>query len=246
MYTEFAAIYDLLMQDVDYDAWAAHLLRLLSLKGILPGSSVCECACGTGSLTIRLQKAGYRMTGVDLSADMLEAAMRKARDSGCFIPFIRQDMTRLSLPRRADAVLCTCDGLNYLKPEDVPLFMTSAFGSLRSGGVLLFDVSTPWKLKNILGSRSLTRREKSFVYLWDNAWDEKRQSVSLSLTVFLPEADGKYRRVDEAQTQYAHDRPFLKDCMNACGFTSVRFFGKQRLGAPREKDDRWHVIAVRP
>ncbi len=246
MYTDFAKVYDLLMQDVDYDAWAAHLLRLLRLNGVQDGSAVCECACGTGSLTIPLQKAGFRMTGVDLSDKMLEEAMRKARASGCLLPFIRQDMTRLSLPRKADAILCTCDGVNYLSPESLPLFLSAACSNLKSGGVLLFDLSTPWKLKNLLGNQSLTRREDSFVYLWDNAWDDKKQCVHLDLTVFLPEADGRYRRVDETQTQYAHERPFLRECLRKAGFVSIRFYGKFRLSGPREKDDRWHVLAVRP
>ncbi len=246
MYTDFAAIYDLLMQDVDYSAWAAHLLRLLRLKGIGPGSPVCECACGTGSLTIPLRKAGLRMTGTDLSADMLECAMRKAREEGCFIPFIRQDMTRLSLPRKADAILCTCDGINYLKPGQVPLFLDAAFRNLKPGGVLLFDLSTPWKLRTLLGDSTLTRREDAFTYLWDNAWDEKQQCVHMNVTVFLPEPDQRYRRVDEAQVQYAHDRPFLKESLLQSGFTSVRFFGKFRMSPPREKDDRWHILAVRP
>ena len=70
MYQDFAEIYDRLMDNVDYEAWAEYYARLLSIYGIKSGK-VCECACGTGSLTLPLYRAGFQMTGVDLSREML-------------------------------------------------------------------------------------------------------------------------------------------------------------------------------
>ena len=107
MYTAFAAVYDRLMRDVDYEAWARHYARLLAGAHV-HGGNVCECACGTGSLTLPLRRLGYRMTGVDLSRDMLSQAAQKARDAGLEIPFVCQDMCHLQLHRRQDAILCTC------------------------------------------------------------------------------------------------------------------------------------------
>ena len=89
----------------------------LNIRG-RKGASCVECACGTGSLTVPLSLAGLKMTGVDLSEQMLASAMIKARSRGCAIPFIRQNMVSLSLPSRVHAVLCTCDGLNYLTGDD--------------------------------------------------------------------------------------------------------------------------------
>ena len=114
MYTAFASVYDRLMADVDYLAWARFYHELMERYGV-PRGKVCECACGTGSITIALSKMGYQMTGVDLSPDMLFEASQKARRTGAMIPFVRQDMRRLHLHRCMDAVLCTNDGLNYLK-----------------------------------------------------------------------------------------------------------------------------------
>ena len=53
MYDDFASVYDTLMDDFDYDAWSAHYLTLIrTVTGELP-RRVAECACGTGSLTVR-------------------------------------------------------------------------------------------------------------------------------------------------------------------------------------------------
>ena len=94
MYTAFASVYDRLMTGVDYQGWANFYHALMERYGI-PRGKVCECACGTGSLTIPLAAMGYQMTGVDLSPDMLFEASQKARKAGAMIPFVKQDMRQL-------------------------------------------------------------------------------------------------------------------------------------------------------
>ena len=71
MYTGFAEVYDTLMNDVHYGAWADMYARMMTAYGIPRNAKVCECACGTGSLTLPLQQLGYEMMGIDLSQEML-------------------------------------------------------------------------------------------------------------------------------------------------------------------------------
>ena len=100
-YGKFAALYDRLMRDVDRDAWAEYIISLL---GSTP-RMVADCACGTGEITLRLARAGYCVTGVDLSEEMLAVAAEKARKMRLKVPFICQDMRRLALHRQVDAVV---------------------------------------------------------------------------------------------------------------------------------------------
>ena len=66
MYDDFAGVYDTLMDDFDYDAWSAHYLSLVrGALGAQP-ARMAECACGTGSLTVRFAREGIAVTGVDL------------------------------------------------------------------------------------------------------------------------------------------------------------------------------------
>lgn len=140
MYTGFAEIYDELMTDVDYDAWADFYCKMMEGFGIR-GGKLAECACGTGGLTLPLFRHGFHVTGVDLSQDMLWRAAQKARAQGMAIPFVRQDMRQLRLHRPMDAVLATCDGVNYLLDDvDVLEFFSSAYQALRpvAGFSLIF------------------------------------------------------------------------------------------------------------
>ncbi len=244
MYTAFARVYDELMNTVDYDAWAAHYAALMAACGVKDQAKCVECACGTGNLTMRLKKKGYQITGADVSEDMLAAAMEKARTAGMTIPFVRQDMCALTVPRRVDCVLATCDGVNYLTaPERVKAFFAAAFAALRPGGALIFDVSTPDKLKNTLGNNILYSDDDSVSYIWRNAWDEKNACVTLTLSLFVRRPDGAYDRMEERQTQRAHTRRELRAWLAGAGFSDIQFFGRLRETPPRTGDDRWHVAA---
>jgi len=246
MYTAFAAVYDRLMDNVDYDKWAQYYAYLMSAAGVKRGR-VCECACGTGSLTLRLAKLGYQLTGVDLSQEMLSVAADKARKSGVTVPFVRQDMCNLSLHRRQDAVLCTCDGLNYLlKPDKVRRFLAAAYRSLKPGGVLIMDISTPYKLENILGNRTLGCQDEDVSYVWQNTYHPRSRTVDLNLSIFVRNEDGTYARFEEKQTQRAHTMEEMQSYLENAGFTKIRFFGEETKRAPKEKDLRWHIRAVKP
>ncbi len=246
MYTHFAEVYDQLM-DVDYDRWADLYRDLLAGYGIGRGSRVCECACGTGGLTIPLQRRGYQMTGVDLSQEMLWQAAQKARKMGLGIPFVQQDMRKLHLHRQMDAVLATCDGVNYLLEDvDAAAFFTAAYAALRPGGVLLFDVSTPWKLKNTLGGQIICEDREDITYMWQNRFHEGTQRVDMHLCIFVKQKDGSYRRIDEEQTQRAHTAERLMALLQSTGFINVMVFGNSRPEAPRPEEQRWHIAAMKP
>lgn len=246
MYTAFASVYDRLMADVDYGTWARFYHLMMERYGLGRGK-VCECACGTGSITIPLSSMGYQMTGVDFSADMLFEASQKARRSGAMIPFVKQDMRQLRLHRQMDAVLCTNDGVNYLKnDEELTEFFSAAFVALRPGGALLFDASTPYKLERVLGDSFLGDETEDVAYLWQNRYSKSNKHVDLNLAIFIRQEDGLYRRIEEHQRQYAHSAETLIGLLGKVGFTEVELFGDKRFEPPSAKEKRWHVGARKP
>lgn len=245
-YGDFARIYDGLMADFDYPAWAEHYLALLRRAGVAP-KTMADCACGTGNLTIPFAQMGIRkVMGLDISEEMLSVAQEKARIRGVSVPFVQQDMAALQVPRRVDAITCGCDGVNYLTTKErLNAFFTRACASLRDGGALAFDVSTPFKLQHKLGDGFFGEDRDEVTYLWWNRWDEETKTVSMELTFFVPEQDGRYRRFDERHTQRAWDRDELHTALQAAGFTNIQFYSEFGFDPPKGDDLRMHVTAVR-
>lgn len=113
-YGFLAGCYDEFTTDVDYAAWAEYIQRHFERAG-LPGSTVLDLACGTGSLTRELSLRGYEMIGVDLSPDMLAQAAEKNRDAEGIAPiFLCQSMDQLDLYGTIDACVCCLDSINYV------------------------------------------------------------------------------------------------------------------------------------
>ena len=93
-YNYFAEVYDDLTQNVDYDARSKYLASFLNDEGIKTGSDIIDLACGTGSIAVRLTDMGYRVTGIDLSPEMLSIADFKSAGK---VSLINADMLNFSL-----------------------------------------------------------------------------------------------------------------------------------------------------
>ncbi len=244
-YEALADLYDALMDDVDYDAWAEYYLALIGRAGVSP-AALCDCACGTGSMSVRFAGRGVKVTGVDISEAMLEKAQAKARQYGVRAMFVRQDMCALRLPRPVDALVCACDGVNYMLDDKcLSGFSARARDALRPGGALAFDISSPWKLKNTIGNNFFGEDRDDVTVFWANQYDARAQTVAMDLTFFVRRPDGLYRRTDESHVQKAHDPDHLCRLLAQNGFGRVTLFGDRTFDPPQADEPRIHILAVR-
>ncbi len=233
MYAEFASVYDELMDDVDYEAWTTACLERIAACGVTP-RSVCDCACGTGGIALQLAKRGIRVTGVDISESMLRVASGKARAAGLDIRLVRQDMCQLSLTRPVDALVCACDGVNYLlDPMRVAKFFGRAREALKKGGAFTFDVSSREKLRRMARDRVYFEDRESLTYLWTNRMASG--ILTMELSFFVKGPDGRYERFDEIQKQRAYGVDELKGWLLDAGFTNITI---------EDEGDRVHFTGV--
>lgn len=242
-YTQLARLYDTLMDDVDYDAWAAYYGKLLALA---PNNRVADLGCGTGAFAIRLAKQGHAVTGVDLAEGMLARAQENARAAGVKILFARQDIQKLTLPKPVDAILCACDGINYLTTLlAVRRCFAAVFAALKPGGRFAFDVSSQSKLTGMAGQLYGEDRE-DLSYLWFNDYNSEKHLLRMSLTFFLKQENGLYRRCTEEHLQRAHTQSELQEALAQAGFADIHVYGDQLLLPPKQGEKRLHFAAQKP
>lgn len=238
-YAAFSKYYDAMMHDVDYTAWSAYLCGLLSERRV---QTVADLACGTGNITIPLAEHGFRVVGIDSSQSMLNVAQQKAQSKGLAIPFVCQSMTQLSLHKPVDALTVCCDGVNYLTSlRDARAFFLAAYAALADGGVLLFDVSSEYKLEHVLGTNTFTEVTDAYAYIWENAFDSKSRLCCMDVCFFVKNG-ARYERFSEQHIQRAYTVDELVQLGEEAGFSKVSAYEAFSLHAPSPHSERIQFV----
>jgi len=138
-YSVLADFYDKLVKDEEATKqWVAYTKQRVKGKNIL------ELACGSGEITLALADEGYQLDALDLSAEMISRACIK--DKTGKVRFRQGDMLDLSAYGTYDAILCYCDSINYLQPDQLDILFGEVTRHLAENGVFLFDMHTPERL----------------------------------------------------------------------------------------------------
>ena len=242
-YKGFADVYDRMMDNIPYEEWGDYIISLLQQKGIMPGAHILELGCGTGSICLRLSRAGYHMTGLDLSGEMLAVAEKKTK--GEPIVYSKQDMTSFYFEEMFDAAISVCDSMNYLLEEEQ--FYNTLYRvkeHLKEGGCFLFDVKTPYFYEKVCGDQVFAEDQEDYSYIWDNCYDEKQKIHEYAVTIFekLPE-NGYYQKFTEFHYQRAYEQKELKQMLLATGFQNVKLYRAFTDKKAGKRDERWYAVA---
>ncbi len=238
-YDFLAGCYDALTYDVDYSAWADYIEKHFR-KNPLPGNTVLDLACGTGSLTRELALRGYELIGVDQSPEMLSRAADKNRGGSPIEPiFLCQSMEKLDLYGTVDACVCCLDSVNYVTD---PKKLRRAFQRVRlfltPGGLFLFDINSSAKLEGLDGQVFLDETEDTYC-VWRAEFSKRSRICSYFMDIFrLDESTGQWDRGEELHRERAYTVPELTALLEEAGFTDIRTFGNLNMRAPKPNEPR--------
>ena len=192
---------------------------------------VVDVGCGAGPLTSALVKAGFEVTGVDSSAELLaiaRAAVPRAH-------FVNASVYEEEIPA-CEAIVALGEPLTYhAEGTDadglVRKFFQRASDILPAGGMLIFDVIE-------LGEPSLAGRlwssGEDWAVLVSTEEDQGSRTLARNIETFR-RVDNLYRRGREAHRVHLFDAGELCRQLAACGFETetAKAYGSQRLGPRR-------------
>ena len=240
-YQNLALSYDRLTNDVDYRAVVDFYFQILEQEKVKPKTAA-DLACGTGSVSVLLAEKGLRVTGVDMSEDMLSIAYAKAQDLSQPPLFVCQQLQQLTLPRGVDLAVCALDSLDYITdPQDCAEAIRRTYKVLNPGGVFIFDVNTPEKLRNMDGQVFLDEDDDVYC-VWRGEFDEKTNICSYGMDLFQRVGD-HWQRSFEEHREYAYSIDQLTQYLRNAGFTSIRVYGDRRMSSPDSSDQRIYFKA---
>lgn len=251
VYKEFARFYTQTSWTEYSQRMAERFPALLERLDAHP-HTLLDIACGEGTFAVAMAQAGFAVTGVDLSAEMLRFARQRAERERAAVTWVREDMRTLSFTPQFDVVTCWYDSLNYmLTLADLEAVFAGAARALRPGGLFIFDINTIYGLTVIwqLERTLLVHDTPDYLILGRNSFDYERTIATIALTIFSREAEGEgddgagWRRIDEEHQERGYPLGEIRGALARVGLQELVCWGSLReFTAPTATSGRvWFV-----
>ena len=231
-----AEVYDAIMSDVDYDAWADFILDL-ALEAGTEVQTVLDLGCGTGNSSEPFVKRGLTVTGLDLSAAMLAVARRKLPEA----TFIEGDFATFELGQTFDLAVSVFDSLNnLLDPDDFRRTAGRARHHLNTGGLFIFDVNTTVGLRNLWEDDRAEGWVDDVYYLWEHSFDE-----TSGLAKVVAYCEKGARGFTEVHLERPYDPQEVRALLATAGFRDVQVLTYPHGRPATSETERIWVVARR-
>lgn len=244
-YSDFASVYDQLMDNIPYEEWFSYLHGLLKEFNIDRGI-VAELGCGTGSMTELLSRAGYDMIGIDNSTSMLDIANQKKSTNNSNSLYLCQDMREFELYGTAKAVVSICDSINYITDsEDLLQVFKLVNNYLDPKGIFIFDFHPKYYYKEVVADSTIAEDREDLSFIWDNFYDEEENINELYLSLFIREKNSKdlYRKHEELHLQKGYTLEDIKKLLNLSGLEFIKAYDAFTHEDATEECERIYIIA---
>ena len=156
---DYSLLYDLIYSKKDYKAETNFISQIIK-KFLSSNVNILDIGCGTGEHTLELLKKGYKVTGVDLSNEMLKIAKKKLLLNKLFSNNLYNlnayNVNKLDI--KFNVVLMMFNVIGYL--EDIQLFFQKLKDSLEPNALIFFDY---WSEKAVKKNPPKTTK-KDFLY----------------------------------------------------------------------------------
>lgn len=137
----FDELYRAAHRQYEEEFTTAEVFGALHFLALSPGAHILDVPCGTGRHGVAFAAAGYKVTGVDLSAEALALARQRAAASGqAGIQWVQADMRNLPWTDRFDGVACLFNSFGYLGDEGDAQALAAMVRAVKPGGPILLDL----------------------------------------------------------------------------------------------------------
>lgn len=235
-YDILALHYDDLQINGDTSAWGPYIYGLISDYCSIKDPSVTDLGCGTGVVTNYLASKGMKVTGVDLSPDML--ALASAGDESGTVSWICADITSYEGPS-CGCFISTMDTVGHITdPDELYGIFKTAAEILEEGGVFILDTTTKNHFEKSLGENVFYEDYDDFTLLWVNHYDKESRINHAELTLFELSEDDLYERYDGELTARFYSPEEIEEMAQKAGLKKLAVFGELNREAPSDKDER--------
>lgn len=224
-YDAFAWFYNRYWNE-SFHRLAFPVVKRALLARLPEGAAILDVGCGTGYLARLLVERGFRVTGLDLSPEMVRYA-RETAPGGRFFVADARDFT---VPRRFHAAVATFDTLNHLlAPEDLTRALGAVARALRTGGLFLFDVLEEEAYRTRWQDSYALVEEDHALAITGGGFDPGDRMARCRITMFRREGE-HWKRTDTTVWERCWEHAEMAAALEAAGFEEVTCHDARDLG----------------
>jgi len=246
-FKEYAGIYDIIYKNKDYESECEFLRKVFKIYSKTPVHSVLDIACGTGNHMIPLAKMGFKVSGQDMSKDMLGLAKSKCRKLGLKVEFFGcLPMQRFKTNEKFDAVIAMFASIGYLTSlKDLRTALKNIRDTLNTKGLFIFDC---WNKKAVMKNFFPYRKKvfaddhRKVIRISETSLDKKRCIANINYSCIYSDGVSNLKRINEVHRMRYFEPQQIKGILSDCGFKTVSISPFMQLG--REVTDKNWVISI--
>lgn len=226
--------YHILYKNRDYTEAELFLNNVISFLNMPSGSSVIDLACGKGRHSMFLNKAGFEVVGVDLSANSIQYAKQFENQN---LHFDVADLRTFKTNQLFDYGFNLFTSFAYFKSDQENQQVLNSFNAcLKADGILLLDFFNAEKIKK-MQSYSETKTIDGITFQLHKIIDDKKVTKRIEFN-----AEGKeYYYQEEVQLLTLTD---FETLFSQTGFSILNVFGNYNLEPYQaETSDRLIFVA---
>lgn len=239
----YALYYDLLYREKDYQGEVDYVQRLLE-RYSPRARRLLNLGCGTGRHDSLFAKAGFEVTGVDLSLDMISVAKKR---HGSRATYHQGDARTVRLNQEFDVVTALFHVMSYqIDNPDLKAVLETARQHLSPGGLFVFDC---WYGPGVLTDPPTTRVKRmandsvSVTRLAESTQDANRNQVTVNYEILIEElSSGRVQKLRESHLMRYLFTPEIYLLAELCGFTVEHFETWMTGDTPGL--DTWNVVYI--
>ena len=241
MYEDFSYIYDKLSFDIDYEGYAKNILNLVD-KYNIKRENMLELAAGSGMLTHYFFDEFKNIDALDISPDMLNVFAEKYDNDN--VNLIYYDMVEFENPDKYDLIVILLDSINYVTdPKELQKLFDNCYKNLKDGGLLVFDINSEYKMKEVFGSNCYVYEYEDIFYTWDNFYED--DLIDMHLNFFVENKDGSYDRIYEYQLERVYSIDQVSQKVKEAGFHDIKTYDEDDFGPVKADSLRILFSAVK-
>jgi SAM-dependent methyltransferase len=219
----------------DEKRWAEAETVAQSVKKICAlseGSTIIDCGCGPGRISIELASLGLKVTGVDLIKPFLEAARETARAEGVALELIQSDLRTFTSEKKFDAAVNLYTSFGYCDSieEDIQIVKHIA-DTVKPGGTFIMEcLSREIAVRDFTEGEWFYRAGKTVLteFSVQGPWEGL-----LSHWILIDNETGQ--RLDHSFVQRLYSAVELKRILLDSGFCSCDIYGDFDFSPYNEK-----------